>query len=489
MLVAGASHARPGGGGRCGAPERERDHSRPETATKGAPERWIEVLTNSEPLPPPPVGPSKIHILLHNRWWHSNATMTNGWAPLSYPSPCIFSTVDVAAPNAVTRDSNSSRNVQRTPNPFFPLHHDVLLAAIRELFLINGLLDARTLLLRHDAMDQPCHGRVSPMRSHVDVVPPEEQRRFTCAEEFLEFVIHQTLTKSECSNKSSPFKRNGEEESSSMCETTSFLGPIGSNNDKLDSVSSKRKVSDVDESFLHPVKRLCTDMVVDFPSHIVQLVQSNVVILHRARSKEDEEPPTSLDLQEFLRHPQQHHNNHQLRFALPPLLQTNINNELHLRQVARDLCTSIVHSHQLDSTLPIFLGYKSNKLIHRSKLLTIFADILFDVSHAMYAWVQTEKEMGYDGVESIKKALFDDRALKRIGGFEPTSLLPLALTVRQCRLHHMSWEEFALSPDGQRVLEIHHVEEESKMRYNEKLLEVGKRRRGRRGRALRNEKV
>jgi hypothetical protein len=453
---------------------------------------------------------------------------TNGWTPLSYPSSCIFSSAGASSKTTKERCGGGVvlKNSHRIPNPYFPLHRDVLVAAMRELCLLDGKINPRTLKLRDGAncgadekdfqvdTQDVSSGGIARDKAEVDIVPPENVSfRFSCAEELVEHMIHQAVQ-----TRDGPISMKEEEKEVSSCEL-----PVKSGTDEVkqtDSIQSKRKVSDVDESYLYATKR--PRIETSFPSHLVELVKSNIIILQRtaAASTVDTEsttiqptmqPSTSVsdsDLQAFLHHPQMQKQNSKPIMALPPLLQTSIYNEMHLRNMAHTMVSSILKKYNLDTPLQIFLGYKSIKCINRNKLITIFADVLFDVSHAMYAWIQTEKEMYGNStarqvkghrvqipsrqsvdMNAVKEALFDDRALKRIGGFGSSSLLPLALGVRYCQLNNVSWEEYAQTDEGRRAMEIHFPNDVEKRRYNEVLFEVGKCRRGRRGRALRGSRA
>jgi hypothetical protein len=139
----------------------------------------------------------------------------------------------------------------------------------------------------------------------------------------------------------------------------------------------------------------------------------------------------------------------------------------------------------------------------------------------MYAFIHTQEdmtrarsllsmgvanEMNYGNMDlQIKSSLFDDRALKRIGGFEPASLLPLALGIRRCCQTKTSWEEYARSEEGKMAMSVHskrgdfpgeqigkegisashgRKRQGGTLTINNPLLELGKKRRGRRGKSM-----
>lgn len=101
----------------------------------------------------------------------------------------------------------------------------------------------------------------------------------------------------------------------------------------------------------------------------------------------------------------------------------------------------------------------------REKLESNIAALLFDVSHAMFAWQQTEKdvlescctqqgEVSHFSRNEIDAKIFDtlladdERALKRIGGFQSNSLLPSALSIARLKARNMSWSRFATTLGG-----------------------------------------
>ena len=61
------------------------------------------------------------------------------WVPLSYPAAAIF------ASSKCGSDGAEQNSASRIANLFFPLHRDVLIATIRELLIIDGKIDHRTM--------------------------------------------------------------------------------------------------------------------------------------------------------------------------------------------------------------------------------------------------------------------------------------------------------------------------------------------------------
>lgn len=171
---------------------------------------------------------------------------------------------------------------------------------------------------------------------------------------------------------------------------------------------------------------------------------------------------------------------------LPALLEASIATESLLRDEAIRMTTAMTKSFS-DSTFRLFLGYKAPTL-KRDRLIQVLADFLFDASHAMFAWDQTVEELlntkslkeplsskqWTELDNTVKNYLFDDRALRKIGGFEPSSVLPHAISISRLRVRGINWEAFAKTADGKRML-AHH-------RSGGDHLLVGQKRRGQRQR-------
>ena len=68
---------------------------------------------------------------------------------------------------------------------------------------------------------------------------------------------------------------------------------------------------------------------------------------------------------------------------------------------------------------------------------------------------------------TICKTLFDSRALRRIGGFEETSLLSHALSIKRLSAKGVSWATFAKSVSGKNMM-IHHRDNLSRVQAGAK---------------------
>jgi len=354
---------------------------------------------------------------------------------------------------------------------------------------------------------------------------PFDYFQFNSTEDFVDNAVNRALLapvpSKECDN-SQPFVTEKE-----------------SSDPQPDAITSARKVSDVDELD----EAQCNNS--DFPLHMLSFVRSNIMMLQVSQSgsklsklvsqSDTNFGPIKLAnavsrddaIMSFLRHPklqrqQQQGETNQTLLALPNLLNASIEDEYNLRVKAHQMLSSMVDhfDNDLDASLRAFLGYKLLQFPSRDRILEIISDILFDVSHAMYAWIHTEEAFTRNRGKGdasktnhlnidmqIKASLFDDRALHRIGGFESTSLLPLALGIRRCRLTKTTWEKYALSKEGRMASSVHikqhhrpsrddvHVRGEKSRSCprkkqirltteNKALLELGKNRRGRRVRSV-----
>lgn len=477
---------------------------------------------------------------------------STSWAPLSYPSAVIFAS------------SRSSRSVgendpgiatiptmQRSADPLFPLHRDVVAAAVRELFIIDNKIDHRTMKIVKDTdvmeedrllSDHSCEEkehvvvsrsgsdneadvndlllqpRVKRFRFEVSdsnscitpephVVPIEgdifDHARFGNVESLVDFIMERAML---IPNKSSADIVDSDQISSTGKEQHNVSA--GS--------PSIRKVSDASDDM--------EQRSTDFPTCVLSLVRSNIVVLHKSPSGSkltkltsqsnigsDSIVPTSI--LSFLRNPRLHREQQEdTVFALPKFVEASIDDEYTMRVRAHAIILSIMNlfrGNSMNMSLRVFLGYTSAKTPSTNRVYEILANVLFDVSHAMFAFIQTQEEMicglkSTEGVADvinhesmdmqIKTSLFDERALKRIGGFEPSALLPLALGIHRCRQTKTSWEEYATSEEGRMETSVHsstqievfnhgRKRQRGVIMVNSSLLELGKKRRGRRGKS------
>jgi len=155
--------------------------------------------------------------------------------------------------------------------------------------------------------------------------------------------------------------------------------------------------------------------------------------------------------------------------GLPKLLDLSIIMETQLRQNALAMTKQLSRFID-DRALGEFLGYGYKSLLpmrKKDRVVELISDFMFDVSHAMFAWEQTENDIyGYENHSKrsndskndndICKTLFDSRALRKIGGFEPTSLLQHALSIKRLRRMGESWASLVSTTVGKKMFAQHH---------------------------------
>ena len=471
---------------------------------------------------------------------------STSWAPLSFPSAVIFASTRGGGAGAGENDPGIATIPQkRSADPLFPLHRDVVAAAVRELLIIDRKIDHRTMKIvintdinEEDRLisDHSCEDKESVMvsRSGSDneadlndlrlqpkvkrlcfevsdsksfinpeshVVPIEgdifNHARFGNVESVVDFIVERAI-----------LNVNSDQISSTGKEQHDFSAVS----------PSIRKVSDASDDMEEHKNESSTD----FPTCVLSLVRSNIVMLHKSPSGSkltkltpqydigsDFTVPTSSVLS-FLHNPRLHREQQEDKvFALPKFLEASIDDEYTMRARSHKIVLSIINQFRgssMNMSLRVFLGYTSSC---NDRIYEILTNVLFDVSHAMFAFIHTQEEMtrgmtSSEGVanvinhksmdKQIKTSLFDGRALKRIGGFEPSALLPLALGIHRCRQTKTSWEEYAMLEEGRMAMSVHsstqvEVSNHGRKRQrgvimvNSSLLELGKKRRGRRGKS------
>jgi hypothetical protein len=236
----------------------------------------------------------------------------------------------------------------------------------------------------------------------------------------------------------------------------------------MSTVRPPRKVSDVDENVLpHHQITWGKPSYLSNQSALVALVMSNLT----TKSIACDSMWSDRSILE-------------LKHQIPSLLEVSICVECHLRNITNQMVLKMTQSFN-DKTLRMFMGYKSS-LLKREKLLHKLSDYLFDVSHAYFAWKQTEWELAHSRkgphiinnrqkylnakvtpfiVSSVVKkntdsmvrdSLFDERALKKIGGCDSPSLIMHALSIGRLAQNNISWESFAKTGIGKKMLK-HHI--------------------------------
>jgi hypothetical protein len=174
-----------------------------------------------------------------------------------------------------------------------------------------------------------------------------------------------------------------------------------------------------------------------------------------------------------------------LKHDLPAMVEVSIASEAALRNVAAHMTERFTQVFS-DKTLRRFLGYRVPS-IARPRLVQVLADFLFDTSHALFAYQQTSFEvqsmeeraelnkvspLASPLAGAIRDMLFDNRALKQIGGWEPTSILPQALSLDWLARQKVTWSAFASTEEAEAMFRHHRTANE------ELIVQLGQQRRG-----------
>ena len=455
----------------------------------------------------------------------SSRWRSTGWTPLAYPSSALV-------------ESGASPGMEKVPigdtchaNHVFPLHQDVLRACLRELLILDGTIDGHTLTLIDGG---------ATLRPNPDVDSPVERQNSQKGPRYMTHLQPSHWVRAE---ECCAVKREGRNEPSpsknrfkrKLPQGTNTLSRNNNNNNKKARTVSKpaeepehkdnthepavQPGSDGDEGASHSYMTLsCSERLTD---RILMRAQrahlDNAPVDHLAMVAATEEesssslrqtkPPRKVsdadseqsaddhsavgdeidavfDISCYVDFPKSKKAGaiRFLRTELPSLLHVSIVTEALLRERAFEMTKNVLTTFDEDS-LRLFLGYKSCSL-KRDRIVRLLSDYLFDVSHAMFAWTQTEGEIvgtkaatissvGYfDRLDAmVRDALFDQRALKKIGGWDDASILRHAVSISRCTSRNESWETFAKSVAGRRLLSHHR---------SGKAFVVGQKRRGQR---------
>lgn len=462
-----------------------------------------------------------------NAGWRSR-----GWTPLKYPKSSVF-------PGNQGSDQHS--RVVGKANVYFPLHQDVLLASVRELLILDGTLHGNTLKVS----ESTAKFHQSGVKSGTVLIPKYLQH--------LDPAQWSALKAADVASKKSSNQNKGVlADSKSKRKRQKLSTESGNNRVKRskreegvpdlvhDVMTSDDSIGERDaalsvkhherndnkllhhpsaEEIAHAILLRARIVVFDNPRPLsktggtigestLESANSSPTQLHD--TAEDGAPPVEegdlSDISHFLSLPERSPDGSiRIRVSpnvMPNMVQTSISSEAILRDAAMAMTTRLVESFS-DTSLRLFLGYKKTPaVVGRDRLIRLLAAFLFDASHAMFAWDQTEEEVlsrlgkhadaDRDIDSIIQKSLFDERALRKIGGFEPSSLLPHAISIARLRRRCLndnkkanlnSWEFFATTAQGNRMLSHHRVLggcAAAGVKSSSSVISVGKQRRGQR---------
>jgi hypothetical protein len=489
-------------------------------------------------------------IAASNQSWRST-----GWTPLAYPAAALFQ----ESPKSKLRIDSNKQNASPIVdtgveslnlNPYFPLHKDVLLAAAREMLILDTSINPSSLEVNrknNDLDSKNADDSVGVTASGTAIVPEDsveilrqndstnkktisdekkrkkkrkqpESRADVSFADYLNGLIRHKRSKRRSNvenvgddtqhihmgqdenamtefsdTKKDPLlvQLSGEELAErllrdfdsrvhSMDETLVEANRI--ENDSFRSVNDidegendteqqrVRKVSDVDDSSICGSTTSSPSSNFSISPHLAVACSTSFGVTH----VKDRFLPAS---EEQLLLP--HKNN------LDQLLSVSILVETQLRQVALQMVHQFTRNLSANA-LREFMGYKSPS-IKQERIVQLISDFLFDVSHAMFAWDKTDKDL-FPGAltnaldikrrSKVCEELFDSRALKKIGGFKPSSLLYHAVSIKYLRADRLSWASIAKKDYGKKMFR-HHKSVTVKM-------QVGQLRRGHRVRKSRS---
>lgn len=474
-------------------------------------------------------------MVAHQSW------RSTGWTPLAYPAAALFQ----ESTDKTRSHSDGNVDDPLDLNPYFPLHKDVLLAAVREILILDTSIDPTTLEVnRRRIVNETKNSQESvKVTDPSSIIVPEEsndttengsidkqnlperklrrKRKHSESRTDLSYVnyiygqyhiqksmkssdghveggakpkveeVHGTrAAPSNIKNDSLQVQLSGEELAECLLKDLNSqnfradgtiveanfgnietLTPVQETDlveEERDSAKKRiRKVSDVDSTSL-PSQSSRTVFSISPHSAIVNS-SSTTIINNQDRLLPMSEEQALLFYKEHL----------------DELLNISILVETQLRQTALHFVQNLTRNVTV-TALRDFLGYKSPS-IKREKIIWLIAEHLFDVSHAMFAWDKTDKDL-FNGLQidaldtkrykKISEELFNSRALKKIGGFEPSSLLYHAVSIKYLRSAGLSWASIAKKEFGKRMFR-HHKCATAKM-------QVGQLRRGHRGRKNRS---
>jgi hypothetical protein len=158
------------------------------------------------------------------------------------------------------------------------------------------------------------------------------------------------------------------------------------------------------------------------------------------------------------------------------MIHLSIIDEATFREGAKEMAKLLAAWFSIQS-LRYFFGY--NQRASRHHLEELLGELLFDVSHAMYAFEETYQETLAQGsgaldfsfkntsdfrheiARNVLHSMFvDDRAVQRIGGLDDSSLLLHAVSIATDCQCDISWGHFAKTSPGMKMLS-HHESKES----------------------------
>lgn len=415
---------------------------------------------------------------------------STGWTPLAYPASALVNNCN----------NNTNRASDGSVNPFFPLDKDVLRAAMREMLILDGSIDAKTLKLKEEERmrfqkQQSCdtqmtlytsapvyashvHTWLTRMKKESSVESENTGKKRKLPVSPLGTFSKKKLKKRPATVLVDDKKQLDESSAESDVAVEDLKVPISCAEKLVDLIVERTLLPSDACSVLEPVLS-SSDVKVEELFHWEQRRPPRKVSdTDQLSLANTEQPPVLLDLTEETCGDQDislfvdiHNRKDDGSFAflkseIPSILDVSIVFESSLRITAYRMVSKMCQTYDNDA-IRLFLGYKSCAL-KRERVLRILSDYLFDVSHAMFAWKQTESEIlseqralpslasFYRQVDSlVSDSLFDQRALKKIGGLDDSSILRHAIEISRSERKQESWERFSTTATGRRLLSHH----------------------------------
>jgi len=468
----------------------------------------------------------------------------SGWAPLAYPLSAfqIPKKSEFEYSSAYSEDSNSTLHPhdRGNVNPYFPLHKHILFVLIRDLMVVDGVLDPKTFELIHakngknsnfsrhwnpdwrkirkeNEEDLDLKRPISNSNSNdhrskriktsqdrrIEARNPSSQTLLGECKQSPHFV---SKIKKEAKKESGSSKNSGEcnkkstrdQEEKGSSDTRDNIATPPELTCKPDDVPSMPIFPSTPKKEFDPNQEV---IVVEYsesendnlPSHAEELA---AIIAKRAIMSDKTKDVCEYIIPDFissaLEGPQQNRSRtvsdadiltsqNELKVTVSEngmfpcvqyaskeeLLHISIYHEEHLRISGYEMVKQALESFSTYA-LRKLLSYRSTS-IARDKMIHLIAALIFNASHAMYAWQQTERELLSKTREEwlsvsmkrsrreeldnrIRRLLFDERDLRKIGGFESSSILPSALLLSRLSERKMSWGRFAKTGLGRKLL-------------------------------------
>jgi hypothetical protein len=367
-------------------------------------------------------------------------------------------------------------------NPFFPLHKNVIQAAVRELLILDQVMDATSLELVETQVEEPKEKKTRKRKRNAEnrvmkqvIIDLNQEKKKN-----LDNANQDMTAASEISEQDSKEAEAKQQLVAPEELTRVVLNKIVNcwheekkGESTLPDSKKIRKVSDADAMTVPSVTVISHHSIDSQYSAHLAVAATNMI--------HQEDNTINLDtiiqqLEKMFPSASQKDllTNLYKKNQIPNMLDLSIIVEAHLRQIAFEKVKTM-GTFISDLALREFLGYKSPTAKYE-RVMELMSDFLFDVSHAMFAWEKTEQDINASNTQTtdatICKTLFDSRALRKIGGFEPTSLLYHALSINRLEAKKESWVEFAKTPAGKKMFSHH--------RDNLSRIEAGTKRRDKR---------